>query len=129
MTRTVQLSSGPRITSWLRGGLAAAALTLMIAGGALFYPSQSPHAQAAAVQFDRSGRGETIFSHVPPDSPAATAGLREGDRLIEIGDDKAPTPDSAARDIRNAESAGKSAINLIVSRDGHRFYVALLLQP
>jgi serine protease Do len=61
-------------------------------------------------------------------SAADHAGLQQGDILVRVGDLNVPSPDQAAEHINNAWTAGKSAIDLVVSRAGHDFYIALLLR-
>jgi hypothetical protein len=55
------------------------------------------------------------------------AGLHQGDILERVGDLDIPSSDRAAEHINNAWTAGKSAIDLVVSRAGHEFYVVLRL--
>ena len=61
-------------------------------------------------------------------SAADHAGLQRGDILVRVGDLDAPSPDQAAEHINNAWAAGKSAIDFVVSRAGHDFYIALPLR-
>jgi membrane-associated protease RseP (regulator of RpoE activity) len=100
----------------------------VITAGSLAFAAPPLHAQPLGLAFSQSATGETIIANIPTEGAASAAGLRDGDRLIEIGDDNAPTPASAAASIRAAQAAGRSAINLIVSRAGRLYYVALLLR-
>jgi S1-C subfamily serine protease len=73
---------------------------------------------------EANGQPATVQG-VQPGSAADRAGLQQGDVLVRVGDLEAPSPEQAAAHINNAWSAGKSAIELVVSRLGQDFYVVL----
>lgn len=75
---------------------------------------------------DTDGQRAGVQS-VQPGSAADHAGLRRGDILVHVGDLSAPSSRQAAEHINNAWAAGKSAIDLVVSRAGQDFYVVLRL--
>lgn len=58
---------------------------------------------------------DTIITGVVPDSPAAKAGLREGDRIIQLGDDRHPNWDYIVS--QELVSAGRP-LHLVVERSG-----------
>jgi S1-C subfamily serine protease len=74
-------------------------------------------------------QGRTSVGSVLAGGTAATSGLQQGDVLLQVGEYQAPSPEQVAADIQNAWAAGKSAIDLIVSRSGRQFYVVLSLRP
>jgi serine protease Do len=77
---------------------------------------------------DRLGLPEdtqgVVIANVAPDSPAAQAGLREGDVLLSVGHRKVETPHGAAAAIRAATKDGKT-VALRILRDGQAGYVAV----
>lgn len=58
---------------------------------------------------------DTVITGVVPDSPAAHAGLREGDRIVQFGDDHKPTWDFIVS--QELVSAGRQ-LHMVVNRDG-----------
>jgi hypothetical protein len=77
------------------------------------------------LRFGKADGQPAAVQAVQPGSAADRAGLRQGDILVRIGDLDSPSPEQAAAHIHNAWSAGKSAIDLVVSRLGQDFYVVL----
>jgi S1-C subfamily serine protease len=76
-------------------------------------PATSP--EAAWPQVERAGGGSSVMA-VPPDTPAARAGLMVGDLIVRAGAVEAPTPAQLVPLFRSA--ADGRAILLIVRRDG-----------
>ncbi len=72
-----------------------------------------------------AARGAMVQA-VRPNSPAASAGMREGDVIVGVGARSVGSPDEAANAIRAAEN-GATAIALRVQRDGHAAFVAVTL--
>jgi regulator of sigma E protease len=58
-----------------------------------------------------------VIGYIIPDSPAAQAGLREGDRIVQIGDVSNPTWEDIQ--MRSIASAGH-AMSVWIVRDGER---------
>jgi S1-C subfamily serine protease len=82
-------------------------------------------AQPVGLRLQRANGQPTTVQGVQTGSAADHAGLERGDVLLRVGDLEAPSPEQAAAHINNAWLAGKSAIELVVSRLGQDFYVVL----
>ncbi len=65
-----------------------------------------------------------VVAGVQPGSPAAQAGLQQGDVITAVGAQTVDSPQAAVRVLRQAENAG-NPIALRVMRNGHAAYVAL----
>jgi regulator of sigma E protease len=63
-----------------------------------------------------------VIGHVVPDSPAAKAGVREGDRIVKLDGKEAPTWEEIA--LTEIPGAGRP-MNLTLERDGRRFEVTV----
>jgi serine protease Do len=72
-------------------------------------------------------RGATgaVISEVRPDSPAAEAGLRQGDVIVGVGGAEVKDPEEAVRAIREAIATPGSAVALRIMRDGRGAFVAV----
>lgn len=79
-----------------------------------------------APQDGSTAAGGALVQAVRPNSPAAAAGLREGDVIVGVGARSVGSPDEAVNAIRAAES-GATAIAVRVRRDGHAAFVAVTL--
>jgi regulator of sigma E protease len=67
------------------------------------------------VRFDRLADAE--IGHVMPDSPAAKAGIQDGDRIVKLDGKSNPTWEDV--ELKEATSAFR-AMHLVVDRNGHR---------
>ena len=65
---------------------------------------------------------DPAVGYILPDSPAAKAGIREGDRIVQIGDTTKPTWEDIA--LKEAASAGHP-LSVWISRDGERKLVTV----
>jgi serine protease Do len=65
-----------------------------------------------------------VIAQVQPGSPAAQAGLRQGDLLVGVGPDAIGSPEQAVHDIRGALRDGKP-LALRIVRDGKARFVAV----
>jgi regulator of sigma E protease len=63
-----------------------------------------------------------IIGHVAPDSPAARAGLRDGDRIVKLDSQSNPTWEDV--DLKQIASANRPLF-LTIERDGKRFDTAV----
>ena len=69
-----------------------------------------------------------VIAGVKPNSPAANAGLQEGDLILGVGSRAVSTAEEAAGAIRKAIKGGDT-VALRVLRDGRAGYVAVEMQP
>ena len=60
-------------------------------------------------------------------SPAAKKGLRTGDVIVMVGQQKVAQPDDVVREVEQAVSAKRDAVLLLVERRGDQHFVALSL--
>jgi serine protease Do len=65
-----------------------------------------------------------VVAGVQPNSPAAAAGLRQGDLLVGIGSKPVTAPADAVSAIRGATHDGK-AVALRIMRDGQARFIAV----
>jgi serine protease Do len=72
--------------------------------------------------------GGVLVENVRPGSPADQSGLQVGDVILGIGGRSVTSPDDATSRIRAAENSNRSALPLLVLRDGTTAYVALDLK-
>ena len=68
-----------------------------------------------------------VVAQVAPGSRADESGVQPGDVIVRIGDTPVTSPSQAATKIRQAESAKKEAVPLLVTRNGTTYYLALQL--
>lgn len=68
-----------------------------------------------------------VVAQVEPGSRADESGIQPGDVIVRIGDTSVTTPNQAAQKIKEAESAKKEAVPLLVTRNGTTYYIALQL--
>ena len=64
-----------------------------------------------------------VVTGVLPDSPAADAGLRQGDVILEVNRKPVSSVGDAKKQIRNSDD--ESSLLLLVQRDGGKFFVPL----
>jgi len=70
-----------------------------------------------------------VVTAVKPDSPAASAGLRQGDVLVEVGEDNVATPAQVAESIGKVAKSDKKTVLLGVNRGGETAFRALRVNP
>jgi serine protease Do len=73
--------------------------------------------------------GGAMVANVNPGSPAYESGLQSGDVILSIGQHKVTSPEDAVATIRTAENEQRSALSLLVMRDGQTAFLALQLTP
>ena len=73
--------------------------------------------------------GGAVVANVNPGSPADESGLQSGDIILRVGQHKVTSPGDAVAQIRAGENVRRSAVPLLVMRDGQTAYMALQLQP
>ncbi len=72
-----------------------------------------------------SGKEGVVITDVNADSGAAEKGLREGDIIVEVNQEKVATPDSVAAKIKAAAADGRRSVLLLIDREGDLRFVAL----
>jgi len=73
-----------------------------------------------------SGQDGVLITGIDGDSSAAEKGLREGDVIVEVNQEKVTTPDAVAAKIKDAAQNGRRSVLLLISnRDGDLRFVAL----
>ena len=65
-----------------------------------------------------------VVANVAPGSPAAQAGIRQGDVIVGVGSEKVGSPGEAANAIRSA-ARKDHAVALRILRDGQSAFVAV----
>ncbi len=66
-----------------------------------------------------------VITDVKGDSGAAEKGLRKGDVIVEVNQEKVSTPDAVAAKIKDASKSGRRSVLLLINRDGDLRFVAL----
>ncbi|WP_424813524.1 DegQ family serine endoprotease [Roseococcus sp. YIM B11640] len=72
-----------------------------------------------------SVRGGAVIASIRPDSPAAEAGLREGDVIVGVGNREVADVNQAVSAIRDAGRQPGSALALRIVREGQSAYIAV----
>ena len=75
---------------------------------------------------DKDARG-LLVTAIEDGSDAFSKGLREGDLIVEVGQEPVASPDDMQKRVDAAEAAGRNSILLLVRRDGQPRFVALNL--
>ena len=78
----------------------------------------------AQAGLDTDARG-LLVTAIENGSDAFSKGLREGDLIVEVGQEPVATPDDMRQRVDAAEAAGRNSILLLVRRDGQPRFVAL----
>jgi serine protease Do len=68
-----------------------------------------------------------VVAKVTEGSPAEDSGMQPGDVIVRIGDQQVASPKEAASRLQEAEQAKKTAVPLLVTRNGTTYYIALQL--
>ena len=72
-----------------------------------------------------SGTDGVVITEVAPGSPADEKGLRPGEVILEVGQEKVTQPNQVARMVEEAREAGRRSVLLLIDRDGDLRFVAL----
>ncbi len=72
------------------------------------------------VKYERASDADmqAVIGHVVPDSPAAKAGIKDGDRIVKLDNEKNPTWEDV--NLKEVASADRP-LYLTIERDGRRF--------
>ncbi len=68
-----------------------------------------------------------VVTQVLPGSPAAEKGIRQGDIIVEAGNETVSSPKSVANAVRAAAKRGDEAILLLIKRGGQDRFIAVRL--
>ena len=79
---------------------------------------------ASGLGIDRDAHGALVAS-VQPDSPAAKAGLRDGDVIQAVGDHKITNPGELARTVADIKPGDSAKLSIL--RDGHETPVTVTI--
>ncbi len=79
-------------------------------------------AEKYSLSTDQEG---VVITDVKGDSGAAEKGLRKGDVIVEVNQEKVSTPDAVAAKIKDAAQNGRRSVLLLINRDGDLRFVAL----
>ena len=66
-----------------------------------------------------------LITGVAADSAAAEKGLRPGDVILEVSQEKVSTPAQVAAKVQEAEQADRRSVLLLVDRSGELRFVAV----
>ncbi|UCH73885.1 MAG: DegQ family serine endoprotease [Rhodospirillales bacterium] len=69
-----------------------------------------------------------VVTDVDVDSGAAEKGLRKGDVIVEVNQEKVTTPDAVAAKIEDASKSGRRSVLLLINREGDLRFVALRIE-
>jgi serine protease Do len=69
-----------------------------------------------------------IIIEVPPNTPAATQGLRAGDLIVAVGETAVGSPDDAVAQIAAAKKAGRKNVLIRVEREGNFRFVTMPME-
>ncbi|MEO1019067.1 MAG: PDZ domain-containing protein, partial [Pseudomonadota bacterium] len=75
-------------------------------------------------EIDQDIEGVAIMS-IEPDSPGAEQNLREGDVIVEVGQEPVGSPPEVMARVNRAESEEKKTVLLLINRQGDLHFVAL----
>jgi serine protease Do len=75
------------------------------------------------------GRTGALVAGVTDESPAEKAGLRAGDLIIEVDRTKVTTPADVIEKLGAARTQHKSAVAVLIERDGRNLYLGLTFEP
>ncbi len=80
----------------------------------------------ARFRLDEKAEG-VVVTEVAPDGLAARAGLRPGDRVLEIDSEEVRTPADVVARLETARGEGRASVLLLVERQGEARFVPLRL--
>ena len=66
-----------------------------------------------------------LITEVTKGSPAAREGLRPGDLILRVGNGAVSTPDEVSTALREAETAKRERVLMLISRNGNERFVAV----
>ena len=72
-----------------------------------------------------AGTEGVVITEVEPGSLAEDKGLRPGEGILEVGQEKVDSPSDVSRMVEEAREAGRRSVLLLIDRDGDLRFVAL----
>lgn len=79
-------------------------------------------AEKYSFESDKEG---VVITGIETGSGAEEKGLREGDIIVEVNQEKVGTPDAVAARIKDASDDGRRSVLLLIDRDGDLRFIAL----
>jgi serine protease Do len=76
-----------------------------------------------------SDRAGALVARVQDDSPADQAGFKRGDLIVEIDKTKIESPAEAIEKLSATRKQNKSAVAVLVEREGRMLYLGLTFEP
>lgn len=77
----------------------------------------------------RLGDKGVVVGDVQPGEPAATSGLRPGDRIVSVNQTDVTSPEDVTAAVDKARKADRESILVLVERDGSRRFVTVDISP
>jgi serine protease Do len=90
-------------------------------------PDAKGEGPGLGIQLARTPQGEVVVAGVLNDGPADQAGLRPGDRVVEVDKLHIRTPEDVVKALRRARAEHRDAVAMYLQRDGAPLYLAVPL--
>ncbi len=132
--RVGELSAGTRVTLdlWRDGRRTAGEVHLAALPGDDKVAANAPDAKGEGpglgVQLARGPQGEVVVAGVLDDGPADKAGLKPGDRVVEVDKQRVRNPEDVVKAVQRARSEHREAIAVYLRRGGDALYLAVPLR-
>jgi serine protease Do len=91
-------------------------------------PDAKGDGPALGIQLARTPQGEVVVAGVLNDGPADQAGLKPGDRVVEVDKQRVRTPDDVVKALHKARAEHREAIAMYLQRGGEPLYLAVPLR-
>lgn len=91
-------------------------------------PDAKGEGPGLGIQLARTPQGEVIVTGVLNDGPADQAGLRPGDRVVEVDKHRVRSPADVVKALHRARAEHREAIAMFLQREGESLYLAVPLK-
>lgn len=91
-------------------------------------PDASGQGPSLGIQLAGTPQGDVVVTGVLTDGPADQAGLRPGDRVVEIDKKRMHNPNDVVKALHRARAEHREAIAMYLQRDGEPLYLAVPLK-